>query len=240
VIAYKFLSAGRLAIFSGLRWPEPGTWLQAEGQLERCSAGIHALRPQALLDWIDDELWMCELGGAIEDDGDVLVAERGRLLEHVEAWNEVPAYDFARECATRGRGLVVEVLGREGHEEQAGELGGLDAASFTATAPGVAATLPPEAAGLVMMAADTTALAAGPSPSTARLPDREPPLRSHLEAVAASPSTYGAIAANVAFLISRSTASLHPEGSETGLAIERAWQLDRLLGQLGLRVPADA
>jgi hypothetical protein len=69
---------------------------------------------------------------------------------------------------------------------------------------------------------------------------RTPQLRSHLEAVAKSPSTYGAIAANVAFVISRSTAGLHPDGYETGLAIERAWQLDRLLGQLGLVVGADA
>jgi hypothetical protein len=41
-------------------------------------------------------------------------------------------------------------------------------------------------------------------------------------------------------VISRSTAGLHPDGYETGLAIERAWQLDRLLGQLGLVVGADA
>jgi len=62
----------------------------------------------------------------------------------------------------------------------------------------------------------------------------QPRLRSHLEAVAASHSTYGTIAANVAFVVSRSTASLHPDGYETGFSAERAWQLDRLLDPVGL------
>ena len=234
MIAYKFLAAGRRAPFSGVSWPEPGTWLEARGGLDRCFSGIHALRAQALLGWVEDELWTCELGGAIEDDGEVLVAERCRLLARVQAWNEVSAYEFARTCAKRGRGLVVEALRTGGHEQEAREVDGLDATSFVATAPGIAARLPREPAGLVMMTADTTALAEGPSRSEARLPEREPQLRSHLEAVAATGSTYGAIAANVAFVIARSIASLHPDGYESGFAAERAWQLDRLLDQLGL------
>ncbi len=235
MIAYKFLAAGRLGTFSGVRWPEPLAWLEAEAGLERSVSGIHALRARALLDWIDDELWTCELGGAIEDVGDVLVAERGRLLERVEAWNEATAYDFARSCATRGRELVVDELRRDGHEQEMRELDGLDATSFVTTAVHVAARLPSEAAGLLVMAADTTALAEG-----RRLAAREPQLRSHLEAVAGSRSTYGAVAANVAFVVSRSTASLHPAGPETGFAVERAWQLDRLLDQLRLAVAATA
>jgi hypothetical protein len=49
---------------------------------------------------------------------------------------------------------------------------------------------------------------------------------------------HGAIAANVAFVVSCSTAGLHPEGFEAGFTAERAWQLDRLLDRLGLAVPA--
>ena len=99
------------------------------------------------------------------------------------------------------------------------------------TAPGVAAQLPAEIAGLVLMAADTTALAEG-----RRLEAREPQLRSHLEAVADSRATHGAVAANVAFVVARSTAGLHPAGSEAGFAAERAWQLERLVERLGLAV----
>jgi hypothetical protein len=211
VIAYKFLSSDRAGLFSGSRWPEPGTWLEADGQVERCVSGIHALHAEGLLDWIDDELWTCELAGIVEDDGHVLVAERGRLLERVVAWNESAARDFARACAARGREHVVDALRVESHEDEAGELGGLDAEGYVTTAPGLAARLPAEIAGLLLMAADTTALAEG-----RRLEAREPQLRSHLEAVAGSGATHGAVAANVAFVVAHSTAGLHPPDTRTG------------------------
>jgi hypothetical protein len=227
VIAYKFLSSDRIGLYSGVGWPEPGTWLEADGQVERCVAGIHGLHAEGLLDWIDDELWTCELAGIVEDDGRVLVAERGRLLERVDAWNESAARDFARACASRGRERVVEALRAEGHEDEARELEGLDAEGYVTTAPGLAARLPAEIAGLVLMAADTTALAEGRP-----LEAREPQLHSHLEAVADSAPTHGAMAANVAFVVARSTAR-----SENEFAAERAWQLERLVERLGLGVP---
>jgi hypothetical protein len=229
VTAYKFLSFDRVGLFSGVRWPEPGSWIEAEGEIERCVRGIHALYAEGLLDWIDDELWTCELAGIVEDDGRMLVAERGRLLERVAAWNEDSARDFARACAARGREHVVEALRTEGHEDEARELGDRDADGYVTHAPGLAARLPAEIAGLVLMAADTTAIAEG-----LRLEAREPQLRSHLEAVASSGATYGAMAANVAFVVAGSTAGLHPKGHEVGFAAERAWQLERLVERLGL------
>ena len=228
MIAYKFLSSGRVGLFSGVRWPEPGSWLEADVGVERCVAGIHALHAQGLLEWIDDELWTCELAGIVEDDGRVFVAERGRLLERVIAWNEDAARDFARVCAARGREHAVEALRLEGCDDEARELGGLDAADYVTTAPAVAARLSSELAGLVLMAADTTALAEG-----RRLEARAPQLRSHLEAVAGSAPTPGAVAANVAFVVAHSTASLHPEGYEAGFPAERAWQLERLIERVG-------
>jgi hypothetical protein len=96
VIAYKFLSSDRVGLFSGVTWPEPATWLEADGEVERCVSGIHAVHPEGLLGWIDDELWTCELAGIVEDDGQELIAKRGRLLERVEAWTETAARDFAR------------------------------------------------------------------------------------------------------------------------------------------------
>ena len=233
MIAYKFLSSDRVGLFSGVQWPEPGTWLEADAEVERCMSGIHALHAEGLLGWIDDELWTCELAGIVEDDGHVLVAERGRLLDRVEAWDEDAALDFARACAARGREHVVEALRMEGHGDEARELEGLDAEGFVRAAPDLAARLPTEIAGLVLMAADTTALADG-----RQLEVREPQLRSHVEAVAAGDATYGAIAANVAFIVAHSTAGLHPEGYEAGFAAERAWQLERLVEPLGLAVSA--
>ena len=233
MIAYKFLSSDRVGLFSGVRWPEPGTWLEADAEVKRCVSGIHAMHAAGLLGWIDDELWTCELDGIMEDDGQELVAERGRLLERVEGWDETAARDFARACAGSGREHVVEALRAEGHDDEARELEGLDAEGFVRAAPGLAARLPAEIAGLVLMAADTTALAEG-----RRLEAREPQLSSHLEAVAAGGATHGAVAANVAFIVAHSTAGLHPDGYEAGFAAERAWQLERLVEPLGLAVSA--
>jgi hypothetical protein len=221
-----------VGLFSGVRWPEPGTWLEADAEVERCVSGIHALYAEGLLGWIDDELWTCELDGIVEDDGRVVV-ERGRLLERVVAWDETAARDFARACAARGREHVIEALRAEGHDDEARELEGLDVEGYVTTATGLAARLPAEIAGLVLMAADTTALAEG-----RRLEAREPQLRSHLEAASAGGATHGAVAANVAFIVANSTASLHPAGYEAGFAAERAWQLERLVETLGLAVSA--
>lgn len=233
MIAYKFLSAGRVGLFSGVRWPEPGTWLAASPNVEQCVSGIHALHLEALPGWIDDELWTCELAAVVEDDGQVLVAEHGRLLEQIAAWNEASARDFARACAARGREHVVEALRMEGHEDEARSLEGLDVDGLVTAAPGLAARLPDELAGLLLVAADVTALAEG-RPLAARPPE----LRSHLEAVAAGGASHGALAAIVAFVVARSTAGLHPEGHEAGFASERAWQLERMVERLGLAVAA--
>jgi hypothetical protein len=233
MIAYKFLSSDRAGLFSGVKWPEPGTWLEADAEVERCVSGIHAVHAAGLLGWIDDELWTCELDGIVEDDGQELVAERGRLLERVMAWDETTARDFARACAARGREHVVEALRVEGHDDEARELEGLDVEGFVRAASGLAARLPAEIAGLVLMAADTTAFADG-----RQLEVRQPQLSSHLEAVAAGDATHGAIAANVAFIVANSTAGLHPDGYEAGFAEERAWQLERLVEPLGLAVSA--
>ena len=231
MIAYKFLSTGRVGLFSGVRWPEPGTWLAASPNVEQCVSGIHALHREALPGWIDDELWTCELAGVVEDDGQVLVAEHGRLLEQVAAWNEASAREFARACAARGRARVVEALRTEGHAEEARSLEGVDVDGFVTAAPGLAVRLPDELGGLVLVAADTTALAEG-RPLAARAPE----LRSHLEAVAAGGASHGALAAIVAFVVARSTAGRHPDGYDAGFAAERAWQLERLVAQLDLAV----
>ncbi|HET6643835.1 MAG TPA: hypothetical protein VFG93_11210 [Gaiellaceae bacterium] len=233
MIAYKFLSSNRVGLFSGVRWPDPGIWLSDDAEVERCMSGIHALHLEGLLGWIDDELWTCELAGIVEDDGQVVVAERGRLVERVTAWNDPSARDFARACAARGREHVVEALRVEGYDDEARELGDLDVEGWVTNAPGLAARLPVEIAGLVLVAADTTALADG-----RRVKARGPELRSHLEAVAAGDATHGALAANVAFIVAHSTAGLHPDGREAGFAAERAWQLERLVEQLGLAVSA--
>jgi hypothetical protein len=216
VIAFKFLSSDRTGLFSGVRWPEPGTWLEADAEVEQCVSGIHALHPEGLLGWIDDEPWTCELAGIVEDDGHVLVAERGRLLERVAAWNETSAREFARACAARGREHVVGALRAEGYDDVARELEDLDVEGYVTTASGLAARLPAELAGRVLMAADTTALAEG------RRRWRHAWRSRRERGLHRRPLDGG----------------LHPEGYEAGFDAERAWQLERLVERLGLAVSA--
>jgi hypothetical protein len=103
VIAYKFLAAGAVGPFSGFGWPTTGEWVEAADELDVCRNGIHACTVDELSEWVGDELWTIELGGRILQEEGVLVAERGRLLERIEAWNADAAQGFAVDCARRLR-----------------------------------------------------------------------------------------------------------------------------------------
>lgn len=108
--ALKFLRPGRVGPFSGVAWPEPGTWLESEEDPELCASGIHALLPDVLAPWVAEELWLVELDGAEALAPGVVVAPRGRLVSRIEEWNDETAREFARACAdhvadaTSGRG----------------------------------------------------------------------------------------------------------------------------------------
>lgn len=102
MIAYKFLREGSVGPFSEAHWPSPGEWLEAVGLLETCVNGIHACSVDALAYWFDDELWQVELDGDTVDEGTVLVARRGRLLDRVAGWPAV-SRAFADHCAQRTR-----------------------------------------------------------------------------------------------------------------------------------------
>jgi hypothetical protein len=106
VIAYKFLAPGAVGPFTGLAWPSPrdaapGEWVTADGELAPCRSGVHAANVATLSAWIDEELWQVELGGEAVEFETVIVAQRGRLLEPVAAWDSEMRRAFARACAAR-------------------------------------------------------------------------------------------------------------------------------------------
>jgi hypothetical protein len=106
LIAYKLLREGRLAPFSGIRWPRPGEWLEAEA-IDPCRSGIHAARAEQLPLWLWlwlglGELWEVELDDVVVDERKV-TARRGRLRRRVEAWNGETARAFVAACATQAR-----------------------------------------------------------------------------------------------------------------------------------------
>ena len=100
MIAYKFLDEGRVAPFTGVRWPEPGSWLESD-RVELCVSGVHACRIRDLPYWLRTELWEVELEGDVVEGERLVAARRGRLVRRVEAWNDAVGASF-RHVVRRG------------------------------------------------------------------------------------------------------------------------------------------
>jgi hypothetical protein len=103
--AYKFLRPGAVAPFTAVSWPqprdgEPGAWIETAA-VEPCRRGVHACTREDLPYWLQDELWEIELDGDVQRVGHKLVAQRGRLVRRIAAWNDEAARAFSRDCAGR-------------------------------------------------------------------------------------------------------------------------------------------
>ena len=108
MIAYKFLRRDGTAAFTGFRWPMPddgpGPWIEARP--DPCRAGVHACRTVDLPYWANKSLFEIELGGEIVVHGHKVVAERGRLLRRIDAWNDDFRATYTRMCADRALELA--------------------------------------------------------------------------------------------------------------------------------------
>lgn len=224
--AYKFLSPGAVGLFSEFTWPPAGEWVEAAEPLADCRVGVHALRFEQLLDWIDDELWEVELDGAVVERDEMLVAERGRLVRRIEEWDEAAAHSFADACAVRSAGYAAAALRRAGLPEEAAQLeeaGELPAVQQAAIAA-LAATSDAAVTEVVAFAADLVSLVGGSRPDTWGEP-----------AVVTVPvaQSAGAVAANAAFVSAHAAGraavveSSDEDSYGAGYAAERAWQLAR-------------
>lgn len=235
--AYKFLAAGGTGRFSDFRWPaptdgEPGEWVDASGPLEDCRSGVHACAPEQLLDWIDDELWEIELGGDVTEGESMLVAERGRLVERVAAWDAEAARAFADACAWRARDFAIAQLRRIGLTEVAADLvDAVELRRMQAAAVRAHQATEGDAAELAGYAADTVALAEG----------RRPEMWGATEPVLSrSAPTGGAIAANLAHVVAHAAgrdavaATGREDAYADGFAAERARQLEWLRDRCGI------
>jgi len=236
VTAYKFLAAGGTGRFSDFRWPAPrddgpGEWVEASGPLEDCRRGVHACAPEHLLDWIDDELWAIELAGDVTEGESMLVAERGRLVERVEAWDGEAAQAFADACAWRARDLAIAALRRVRLTEAAADLvASVELRRMQETAVRAHAQADGSVGELSGFAADAVALAEGKRPE---MWDAEAPRTG-------TPPTRGAIAANVGFVVAHAAGrgavaeTGREEAYADGFAAERARQLAWLRDRCGI------
>jgi hypothetical protein len=121
VRAYKFLRADRRAPFSGFVWPEDG-WVETDGALDACRNGIHACLPEHLAYWLCPELWEVELDGDLLETELKVVAQRGRLVRRIDAWNDAARNDLGEECVRRTARYAALELRELGLDNQAAVL----------------------------------------------------------------------------------------------------------------------
>src|SRR5947209_13455207 len=115
MIAYKFLSVGRIGPFSNFAWPEPGAWVRADAATDPCRRGIHACRPRDLPWWLADELWEIEIDGTPQIHDHKIVAPAAALRSQIHAWTATCAQEYGDACAWRARDRACDALSRAGY-----------------------------------------------------------------------------------------------------------------------------
>lgn len=171
MIAYKFLTAGAMAPFTGFQWPIPGpavagAWVEApDGRLDH---GIHACRVNDLTFWLNAELWRVELADPVTEGQRQVISTRGRLLDRVSEWNEELARSLGEACVWLARDRSGDALLRAGFVREAEFLAGFHVLSqLHAASRGLSSRkgLPAALAGYLAEAIDFL-LAGDPSCST--------------------------------------------------------------------------
>ena len=79
---------------------KPGRWMpKIDDRLIPCEHGYHLCRPDDLIYWLDEAIFVAEFEGEMVLDDNKIVVRRARLLRKVETWNERTARLFACKCA---------------------------------------------------------------------------------------------------------------------------------------------
>jgi hypothetical protein len=136
VRAYKFLRQDRTTLFTGFQW-RVGEWVEADVPLTWCANGVHACRVDDLPHWLGQELWLMELDGTTLTAPDAIVAERGRLVENIDAWSHGVGKEFGEQCARRAAELsngAPATAGRASDAAADAAVGWVSAAAYIAAA----------------------------------------------------------------------------------------------------------
>jgi hypothetical protein len=161
-----------------------------------------------------------------------LIAERGRLVRRVEAWDADAAHAFALACARRSAAVAAAVVRAAGNDDLANRLAAADdPAAILAAAVAALAVLDDEKQkAVVAFSADMAELITGNRPDTWL----------HTGTPVRAVQTPGAVAANAGFVAAHvagfaaTVAGADESIYATGFAAERAVQLDELARLAGL------
>ena len=77
----------------------PGKWMPKIENIQPCERGYHLCKPEHLILWLDEEIWIAEYKGEMIEQDDKIVVQQARLVSRVETWNERNARLFAADCA---------------------------------------------------------------------------------------------------------------------------------------------
>jgi hypothetical protein len=191
--------------------------VEVRGTLEPGSNGVHALRRGRLVDWIDDELWLVEVAGDVEEIDDMLVARRGRLIRRILGWDEDAPREFGESCIWRARDLAAESLDRAGLERERVALQSAEGlGSLQALAAAEAQSVTGAAADALVDLADVVQVSRGGWFET---------YVGHPGAGGAA--TPGAIAANIGFVVATAAGSVAADAAGRPDAFDDGWDAER-------------
>jgi hypothetical protein len=169
------------------------------------------------VDWIDDELWVVELAGEVEEVDEMLVARRGRLLNRVDAWDESAMGDFRESCIWQARDLAVESLQRAGRKREAAALRAADALdSLQAVAVVEAESAEGALEDALVYLADVVQVSRGGWFET------------YVEHPGAGATpTPGAVAANIGFVVAMAAGGVAADAAGDASAFDDGWDAER-------------
>ncbi|MBA2568030.1 MAG: hypothetical protein H0V11_01660 [Actinobacteria bacterium] len=232
MIAYKFLSAGAVGLFSRYAWPTPtadalGEWVRVDGEIKHCLNGVHACATAQLVEWLDDELWEIELESPVREADGELIAPAGRLIRRLERWDDECARAFVGQCVDNTVSLAAESLFRAGRQAEA------EALTAARSGPNLelrvlqlARDLADEPASPVLFLADVARLERGGRPELA---DKAPTAEQGGPTPAALAANLGFVCAHIAAqLAEQESAGAYDESYAAERRRQSTWLAEKL------------
>ena len=117
-VLYKVLHEDGTGGYTDFVWPKPrgkrpGKWVRAKGNLIVCENGLHLLRRDDLVHWLDRHIYIAEAREERFDSDNKIVVREARLIRKLDIWDGRVARLFACDCAERALRSVTAKYGEQ-------------------------------------------------------------------------------------------------------------------------------